>query len=272
MDNPADLINAAIAELVHQRCELPAFRTLNDLSRRVCSLVNQRCFGLVLRQTSSLDQFRLDQFLETDKSIGQSEFNRLKQTPKRPTLSHLRQLQEQLKWLLSFEAVEAGLAGIPNSKIRHFAAEAKLLDADAMQQDVAMPKRYTLLLCLIHQAQVTACNNLVEMFLRRISRIHIRGKQALEALRLEQRSKTEHLIGVLANILKTTTASEDDATLGQQVRDLCTVSGGTESLLDDCEAIASYNGNNYLPLLWQFYRSHRSVLFRAVRSLDWSLD
>ncbi len=31
---------------------------------------------------------------------------------------------------------------------------------------------------------------------------------------------------------------------------------------------SAYNGNNYLPLLWRFYRSHRGVLFKLVRSLQ----
>lgn len=39
MDNPPDLIDVAIEELVCQRIELPAFSTLDRLSRRVCALV-----------------------------------------------------------------------------------------------------------------------------------------------------------------------------------------------------------------------------------------
>jgi hypothetical protein len=42
MDNPADLINVAIEELVRQRVELPAFSTLDRLSRRIRTLVNGR--------------------------------------------------------------------------------------------------------------------------------------------------------------------------------------------------------------------------------------
>jgi hypothetical protein len=39
MDNPADLINAAIDELIKQRYELPAFSTLDRLVGRVRTLV-----------------------------------------------------------------------------------------------------------------------------------------------------------------------------------------------------------------------------------------
>lgn len=40
-----------------------------------------------------------------------------------------------------------------------------------------------------------------------------------------------------------------------------------QQLLLDCEAVSAYNGNNYLPLLWRFFRSHRGTLFRLARTL-----
>jgi hypothetical protein len=39
-------------------------------------------------------------------------------------------------------------------------------------------------------------------------------------------------------------------------------------LLAGCDAIAAYSGDNHLPLLWRFYRSHRAVLFRLARTLE----
>jgi hypothetical protein len=47
MDNPADLINIAIEELVRDRVDLPAFATLDRLARRVRTLVNGRYFELI---------------------------------------------------------------------------------------------------------------------------------------------------------------------------------------------------------------------------------
>ncbi len=47
MDNPADLINVAIEELIKERCELPAFSTLDRLVRRIRTLVNYRLFHIV---------------------------------------------------------------------------------------------------------------------------------------------------------------------------------------------------------------------------------
>ena len=46
-DNPADLINVAIAELINQRYELPAFSTLDRIIRRIRTLVNGVFFDTV---------------------------------------------------------------------------------------------------------------------------------------------------------------------------------------------------------------------------------
>jgi hypothetical protein len=47
MENPADLINAAIDELVKQRYEMPAFSTLDRLVGRIRTLVYGRIFRRV---------------------------------------------------------------------------------------------------------------------------------------------------------------------------------------------------------------------------------
>jgi hypothetical protein len=43
---------------------------------------------------------------------------------------------------------------------------------------------------------------------------------------------------------------------------------GAGSLRDACALIAAAGGNNYLPLLWRFYYSHRQALFRLARALE----
>ena len=50
MDNPADMINAALEELIKQRYEMPAFSTLDRLTRRVRTLVYGRLYRMVQRR------------------------------------------------------------------------------------------------------------------------------------------------------------------------------------------------------------------------------
>jgi hypothetical protein len=90
MDNPADLMNVAIAELIKNRYELPGFNTLNRLVRRVRNVVNQNLFKLVLNRLSDDEQQRLLDLLDNHPVEYRSLYNNLKQLPKRPTRNHLK--------------------------------------------------------------------------------------------------------------------------------------------------------------------------------------
>lgn len=62
----------------------------------------------------------------------------------------MHELQVRLAWLGTFKLLE----GIPNAKIKHFAAQARVLDA-AEIKDLSAPKRYTLLLTMLHRTRIT---------------------------------------------------------------------------------------------------------------------
>lgn len=86
MDNPADLVNnVAIAELINQRYELPAFSTLDRVVRRVRTLVNGRFFQLVLSRLSESSIQDIEELLLIDQISKRSAYNSLKQLPKSPT-------------------------------------------------------------------------------------------------------------------------------------------------------------------------------------------
>ncbi len=244
MDNPADLINVAIEELVRQRYELPAFSTLDRLARRVRTLVNRGLFASVQARLDDDQQSRLDRLLEADPDPERrySAFNRLKEPPRSVTLTHMREWQAHLAWLLALGETARPLAGIPPAKVRHFAAESRALNADGLR-DMAPSKRHALLLCLLHRAQVTARDALVEMFVRRLARLHTQGKEALVALRERQRAMTERLVDAFAEIVEQANvgagADEGDAALGRRVRQVLDARGGAAALRDDCAAVAA---------------------------------
>jgi hypothetical protein len=146
------------------------------------------------------------------------------------------------------------LKGIPNSKIKHFASEAKALDT-AEIKDFATPKRYMLLLCMIHRSQVTTIDNLVEMFIKRIRTIHNKGKEELELLKEQHRSKTENLISILTEVLEATSIHDDDASAGKKVKELIIAKGGIDALKSDCESVSSYNGIIISPYYGSFIRA-----------------
>lgn len=53
----------------------------------------------------------------------------------------------------------------------------------------------------------------------------------------------------------------------EQLQAIFKQTGGVEQLLTECEEINAYQGNNYFPLLWRFYKSYRSAFFRVFKFL-----
>lgn len=317
-DDPADLINVAAEGLVGHGYELPAFSTLERLTRRVRNLVNTSYFQKVASRLNPKTHQKLEELFVVNPVTRVSLFHKLKTPAQSASLSHFRELQKHLSWLKELGEVESWLGSIPRAKIRHFAAQAAALDASDLG-DYLPAKRYSMLICLIYQAKVTTRDNLVEMFIKRMALMHQDGEHELELLRDGQRGLNENLLTTFAEFLELAGAkaveleladwdeSEEeeleadeselepvvtpvppepnvppdlpkaeqelnslhsDALLGRQVRKLLVEHGGADSLLEACQTVKAYQGNNYFPLLPSFYKGQRAALFRLVRLLN----
>ena len=266
MDNPADLINAAIEELIKERFELPAFSTLDRLVRRIRSLVNRHLWNSISDRLTSDEIRRLDDLLLPDEKAFRTTYNSLKQLPKKPTLAHLQELLAHLEWLLGLGSFDSAVNDIPPLKIKHFAGEAKVLDAGELK-DFNEPKRYALLVCLIRHAHIKTCDAIAGMFIRRIAKLHQNGKNALQAIQIKHLEKSERLVTIFSSILENVDLQQTDAEVGQSLKNILG-SHSVPALLEDCWQLQAFHGNNHFPLLWTFYRSHRSSLFRLITALE----
>lgn len=148
--------------------------------------------------------------------------------------------------------MERLITDLPPAKVTHFAAEARSLHADDLR-DFTLPKRLTLLVCLIHQETILTRDKIVEMFLKRMSKLRDRAKEELERLRESERKTTEHLVKVLADVLQTTTETQDDTKMGQPVCEVFKREGGVSVLLEQCEQVSAHHGNCYQPFVWRYH-------------------
>lgn len=266
-DHPADLINVAVELLVKERYELPAFSTLDRLVSTIRLTTNNQLFEKISASLSPAEQTYLDQLLLSELPDTQASLNLLKSPPKRATFAHLTQLQSKFSQLMSFGDAQRLLKDLPSTKRQSFAAQAKALDIAELRKHQP-PKCRTLLLCLLYQAQVQTRDHLVEMFLKRIQMIRKQAKAKLVQLRESHLSQTKTLLEQFAEVLTVSSQPNPEAVLGQQVQLVLERHGGAQHLLQQCEEIASYNSDNYRPLLWRFYRHYRKQLFQLVRSLE----
>lgn len=267
MNNPADLINAAIEELVRGRVELPAFSTLDRLARRVRTLVNGAYYRLIAARLSDEERRQLDELLVRDEGTTKSPLQTIKRLPKRASLKHFQELLDHVGVLESIVGRDEHLIEVPEIKRKHFAAEARALDA-AELREFGQEKRHALVLCLIQRARVQTRDDVADMFIKRMGKLHNRGKEQLDQLRAKYRERAEALVATMSDVVRVLNCHADNADAGREIRLLVDQRGGAQSLQEDCAAIAAHSGDNYLPLLLPHYRSHRGTIFRMVRLLQ----
>jgi hypothetical protein len=97
------------------------------------------------------------------------------------------------------------------------------------------------------------------MFLKRLRRIHNAARDQLRTLQDKHRTITENMVETLHDIVDKAPELVEDAALGRHVRQVLTKHGGVEALAADYQLVSAYHNNNYLPLLWNAYQSHRQL-------------
>ena len=178
MEDLADIINVAIEELIRHSFELPGFTSLIKEAQRGRAAVNRLLYCRVYDRITTEGRIAIDMLL-ADSSTSESRktrWNKLKQEARSPTLTHLRELLERQQWLAREYQPIALSTLLPEVKLRQFALEAKSLDA-ARMLEMSPPKRYTLAATLIELQNARVLDDLAEMFIKRMLRIHRNGRK-----------------------------------------------------------------------------------------------
>jgi TnpA family transposase len=273
MSDPADLINVAIEQLVVDRFELPAYSTLDERVNHLRHQVHQALYEQVTAALSSDQKAILDGLLVREGGETRNGFSRLKVLPRTASLQSVRNWETHLAWLESILDPQPFIQPLTSTKVEQFAAQAYQMEISDMQGVQTPKRRYTLLLCLLHQMQVRTRDQLVTMYLKRLHLLHNRAKQRLRDIHDQYRQLTETMVDALAAIVhqadetEKLAAGERDMRLGRQVRQVLQANGGREKLQQECEMLQAYHDNNYLPLLQHFYRQHRQLPFRLTERL-----
>jgi len=98
-DEPADLINAAIEELIRRRWELPVFNTLQRAALHVRAAVSRGYYRGITLALSGEAVLQIDRLFQTDAATRQSIWNDLRQDVGYASLSNFRDLVAYFQWL-----------------------------------------------------------------------------------------------------------------------------------------------------------------------------
>jgi hypothetical protein len=197
MARPADVANAMIAELTHSSFELPAFSTLERITKHARALAHRKVCGTVHRRLSIAERHALDQLLIIAVNQRRTAFQAIKRLPQRPSRKHLKESIDHLEWLESLGSLATELRDIAPALIQDFAHQARTADASDLKE-FAPAKRYTLLLSLLHNAKARTRDTVAGTVVKRIATIHKRGKNEMLQRQLEQRERLDRLLGALA--------------------------------------------------------------------------
>jgi hypothetical protein len=276
-DNPANLINLGLEELVRARLELPGYTTLDAMATSIRAEINGGFHALVYGRIEVQARDGLVELLRVDPVTRRSRFDDLKRTAGAATLSRFKEQVAHLSWLDCLGSTAAWVADVPPAKVSHFAAQARVTDAGDMR-DMGEEKKVVLIACLLHTARIRGRDELAMMYCKRLATIHKQARDRFETLRESSRAETERLVEVFGDVLATVRESmeisESEAATGE-VDESSTVwertgravlatlntAGGVVELSASHERVSAFHGDNYLPFLEKFYRRNRSTLF-----------
>lgn len=261
----ADIINVAIEELVRQRYELPGFSTFLKAAKKARITVNVGYHRAIYQALGKTGRTKIDALLAQGSRNIKSPWDMVKQEPQHPTVGHMREFTAHLRWLQEFSIDEEAFALIPDVKIRQFAAEAKALDATSMR-DLAEKKRYAIAAILIRLQTARALDDLAEMFVKRMQKMHRLGKEALERYHIRNIDQTQNLVAMLRKVVIAAFKSDDPS---EKRLDAITSAVGTDpdKILEQCEAFGAHAGGNYLAFLPRIFKGIRSALFSLLEAM-----
>jgi len=263
-EDPADIVNVGIEELLRLRFELPGFTTILRTARYARTQVNRHFQRRIFEELGDKGRRLIDNLLKVTAAKSKSDWENLKRDPGKPTVNNLRELLTQMDWVRTWYIDLRSLKELPDAKLRNFAAEAKSLDAPRMRE-LEPHKRYALATALIKLQVARRRDDLGDILVKRMQNIHNKGRLALQEYRAKHQSETDYLINKLHNVLVALRDAE-----GPKRLETVETAAGADTLrsIERCEEHAAFADDNYSPFLWQFHKGQRAVLFRLLENIE----
>lgn len=259
-----DIINVGIEELVCNRFELPAFETLLREAKKARAVTNNQIYHEIYE--SAKEEFRsaVEGILKTDPETKRSPWNDLRQDPGKPTLKELTRLIDRLSWLCGINKFEDPLRKVPHAKIRQLALEACSLDA-ARMRSVTKRKRFVLAAALIKFRLASALDDLCEILIRKMGKIHANGKIALAEYLEKNSERADEIIANYKDVYDLALTPESPE---KKLAAIKTIFDGNPDLVEYAKNHSIYGAKNYYRFLWQRFKSYRTTFFKILTELQ----
>lgn len=250
-----DIINVALENLVCRRYELPAFDTLRRMAITCRKVVNRNYHRLVNGRLTPELRDKLTDLTKVPLTDRVSPWDAIKDEAKRPSVKHMKEYLEHAEWLAS-QTVEGLFEGVPQQKVKQFAAAAGAYNAADLEKIKETRKRFTLMAALIQHRRADALDSLARMFIRQNESMHGHARDALEKHRNDRVGITEALVDRLHRAILA--ARDEEVSLADRHKAaLDILLQNVDVTIEQCEGVAATAGDNYIPFLGRMYYSQR---------------
>jgi TnpA family transposase len=168
-----------------------------------------------------------------------------------------------LTWLRGIDQFEDPFCKIPHAKVQHLAIEACSLDAARMRA-ISDCKRFALVAALIKLRLAGVVDDLCEILIKKIGKIHANGKNALAEYLEKNCGRTDEIISNYKDVYDLASASEPPE---KQLTAIKTIFDGTPDLVEYARNHSIYGSKNYSRFLWPAFKCYRATFFRILTEL-----
>lgn len=269
-NDPANIINTVLNSLIADQYELPAFSSLDRTIGNIRQHINSDIFKQIttrLRNARKLSLLTSTLTLEDTES--KTFFNDFKFLPEKVTVTHFKELIHHHNSLMGYGNMSLYLKDISKIKLVQFAEEARGLDAGHVKAMRDKNKQYSLLACLLAQAQMQAKDATTQTFMLCM---HAAEKEALRLYTGDKFERSQLVTSITQFALKLTSGYEGKKTdikkLIGHLKKSYQGYGGTDKVINDCEKILARPGTKHFIYLWKPYTSNRRNIFSFIESVS----
>lgn len=265
-DDIVDVFNVGVEELIHLQYELPKFDQLLRLAYRARKKINTAIYTAVYQTIPEPTRSQLAQLLNVDPSTNRSLWNELRQDTGKVTLKEIDKAIERLLWIRSLNFPFDPFSSIPYVKFRHFAMEAKSLNANRAGE-IVQPKLSVLQAAMVKSALARTIDDIMIMIVKKVGKIHRVGKVKLDEYLEANKDNTDRIVTSYMSIHEHA-HDETETDPEKKLAAIQEVFAQSPELVDFSAQHTVYGSKNYYRFLWSLFRGSRAAFFKALNQLE----
>jgi hypothetical protein len=193
-------------------------------------------------------------------------WNQLRQETGKVTIQEINKAIERLFWIRSLDFPFDPFSSIPYVKFRHFAMEAKSLNANRADE-IAQPKKAVLLAAMVKSALARTIDDIMIMIVKKVGKIHRTGKIKLDEYLEANRDNTDRIVTSYMSIHEHA-YDENETDPEKKLAAIQQVFAQSPELVDFSVQHTVYGSKNHYRFLWPLFLGSRAAFFKALKQLE----